>query len=57
MRVKEYYGSKENLFHHFDRNTTVPQECKSSSPSEDLTRSSRYAALNLAIMHANFDHK
>ncbi|KAG8201693.1 hypothetical protein JTE90_012757 [Oedothorax gibbosus] len=57
MRVKEYCASKEYLFHHFDRNTNVPLESKSSAPSEDFARSSRYAALNLAIMHANFGHK
>ncbi|GFS47616.1 anaphase-promoting complex subunit 5 [Nephila pilipes] len=57
LRVKEYCGAKDNLYHHFDRNTSVPQECKASVASEDLTRSSRYAALNLAIFHALFGHK
>ncbi|GBM09638.1 Anaphase-promoting complex subunit 5 [Araneus ventricosus] len=54
LRVKEYRGARDNLYHHFDRNTTVPQECKASATSEDLSRSSRYAALNLAIFHALF---
>ncbi|XP_054724670.1 anaphase-promoting complex subunit 5-like [Uloborus diversus] len=57
LRVKEYCGARDNLFHHFDRKTTVPQECKSTSASEDLSRSSRYAALNLAILHSLFGHK
>ncbi|XP_055939873.1 anaphase-promoting complex subunit 5-like [Argiope bruennichi] len=57
LRVKEYRGAKDNLYHHFDRNTTVPQECKASATSEDLSRSSRYAALNLAIFHALFSHR
>ncbi|GFQ73187.1 anaphase-promoting complex subunit 5 [Trichonephila clavata] len=57
LRVREYCGAKDNLYHHFDRNTTVPQECKASAVSEDLSRSSRYAALNLAIFHALFGHK
>ncbi|KFM66641.1 Anaphase-promoting complex subunit 5, partial [Stegodyphus mimosarum] len=57
LRVKEYRGARDNLYHHFDRNTTLPQECKASAASEDLARSSRYAALNLAIVHALFGHK
>lgn len=57
LRVKEFCGARDNLYHHFDRNTSVPQECKSSVATEDLTRSSRYAALNLAILHALFGHK
>ncbi|XP_035226380.1 anaphase-promoting complex subunit 5-like, partial [Stegodyphus dumicola] len=57
LRVKEYRGARDNLYHHFDRNTTLPQECKASAASEDLARSSRYAALNLAIVHALFEHK
>lgn len=57
LRVKEYCGAKDNLYHHFDRNTSVPQECKASAASEDMSRSSRYAALNLAIFHALFGHK
>nr|XP_042903472.1 anaphase-promoting complex subunit 5 isoform X2 [Parasteatoda tepidariorum] len=57
LRVREYCGARENLYHHFDRNTAVPQETKATTASEDLSRSSRYAALNLAILHALFDHK
>lgn len=57
LRVKEFCGARDNLYHHFDRNTSVPQECKAAAASEDLTRSSRYAALNLAIMHALFGNK
>ncbi|GIX68288.1 anaphase-promoting complex subunit 5 [Caerostris extrusa] len=57
LRVKEYCGAKDNLYHHFDRNTYVPQEIKTLNLSEDLGRSSRYAALNIAIFHTLFGHK
>lgn len=57
LRVKEYCGAIENLYHHFDRNTSVPQDSKVTPVSEDATRSFRYAALNLAVLYARFGHK
>ncbi|KAJ9592635.1 hypothetical protein L9F63_015690, partial [Diploptera punctata] len=55
LRVKEFCGAIDSLFHCFDRNTIV-SESKMSSV-EEKSKSYRYAALNLAILNAKFDHK
>uniref|UniRef100_A0A0A9Y630 Anaphase-promoting complex subunit 5 n=4 Tax=Lygus hesperus TaxID=30085 RepID=A0A0A9Y630_LYGHE len=52
LRVKEYCGAVDSLFHYFDRK--VP-----SSFEDDAVRCKglRYAALNLAILQAHFNKK
>ncbi|XP_058790721.1 anaphase-promoting complex subunit 5 isoform X2 [Phymastichus coffea] len=54
LRVNEYTGALHSLYHCFDRLTPVD-----SSPrlNEDKLRSFRYAALNLAALHAQFGYK
>ncbi|XP_043461028.1 anaphase-promoting complex subunit 5 [Leptopilina heterotoma] len=53
LRVNEYCGALESLYHCFDR--LAPLENRSTS--EDRSRTFRYAALNLAALHAQFNHK
>ncbi|XP_023229697.1 anaphase-promoting complex subunit 5-like isoform X1 [Centruroides sculpturatus] len=57
LRVMEYCGAIENLYHHFDRSVHIHQDTKLSSNNEETDRNFRYAALNLAILHAKFGHK
>ncbi|XP_076316414.1 anaphase promoting complex subunit 5 ida isoform X1 [Tachypleus tridentatus] len=58
LRVREFCGAIESLYHHFDRSTLiVPQDSKAVTVAEETTRSFRYAALNLAILHAKFGHR
>ncbi|XP_054275089.1 anaphase-promoting complex subunit 5-like isoform X1 [Macrosteles quadrilineatus] len=49
LRVKEFSGALDSLYHYFDRNTTSSQDKEA--------KGYRYAALNLAILHAQFGHK
>lgn len=52
LRVREYCGAVNSLFHYFDR--------KAPSSYEDEAvrcKGLRYAALNLAILQAQFNHK
>ncbi|XP_066585318.1 anaphase-promoting complex subunit 5 [Prorops nasuta] len=53
LRVNEYCGALDSLYHCFD--TLIPLENRNGS--EDRTRTFRYAALNLAVLHAQFNHK
>lgn len=53
MRVNEYCGALDSLYHCFDR--LAPLENRNGS--EDRSRTFRYAALNLAALHAQFNHK
>ncbi|XP_012287472.1 anaphase-promoting complex subunit 5 [Orussus abietinus] len=53
LRVNEYCGALDSLYHCFDR--LAPLETR--SPTEDRARTFRYAALNLAALHAQFGHK
>uniref|UniRef100_T1IR26 Anaphase-promoting complex subunit 5 n=1 Tax=Strigamia maritima TaxID=126957 RepID=T1IR26_STRMM len=55
IRVKEYCGAINHLYHCFDRNTLSNQDSKSCA--DDVGRSFRYAALNLAALHCRFGHK
>lgn len=54
LRVREYCGAIDSLFHCFDRNTALAAV---SSTTDDKNRSFRYATLNLAILHAQFGQK
>ncbi|XP_076645488.1 anaphase promoting complex subunit 5 ida isoform X1 [Halictus rubicundus] len=53
LRVNEYCGAIDSLYHCFDR--LAPLENRSAP--EDRSRIFRYAALNLAVLHAQFNHK
>ncbi|XP_012256347.2 anaphase-promoting complex subunit 5 isoform X2 [Athalia rosae] len=53
LRVNEYCGAVDSLYHCFDR--LAPFENR--TPTEDRNRTFRYAALNLAALHAQFGHK
>ncbi|KAK0177690.1 hypothetical protein PV328_001718 [Microctonus aethiopoides] len=53
LRVNEYCGALDSLYHCFDR--LAPLENR--TPTEDRSRTFRYAALNLAALHAQFNHK
>ncbi|XP_014222514.1 anaphase-promoting complex subunit 5 [Trichogramma pretiosum] len=53
LRVNEYCGALESLYHCFDRLTPVDNR----PVSEDKLRTFRYAALNLAALHAQFGYK
>ncbi|XP_055688027.1 anaphase-promoting complex subunit 5 [Lutzomyia longipalpis] len=49
LRVRDYIGAVDNLHRAFDRNAV-----KNLSPVE--TKGYQYLSLNLAILHAQFDH-
>jgi len=53
--VNDFCGAVNSLYHCFDR--LAPLENRSTS--EDRSRTFRYAALNLAVLHAQFkkNHK
>ncbi|XP_057337255.1 anaphase-promoting complex subunit 5 [Microplitis mediator] len=53
LRVNEYCGALDSLYHCFDRLAPLDNR----TVSEDRSRIFRYAALNLAALHAQFDHK
>ncbi|XP_012542546.1 anaphase-promoting complex subunit 5 [Monomorium pharaonis] len=53
IRVNDFCGAIDSLYHCFDR--LAPLENRSTS--EDRSRTFRYAALNLAVLHAQFNHK
>ncbi|KZC12695.1 Anaphase-promoting complex subunit 5 [Dufourea novaeangliae] len=53
LRVNEYCGAIDSLYHCFDR--LAPLENRTAP--EDRSRIFRYAALNLVVLHAQFNHK
>ncbi|XP_011865096.1 PREDICTED: anaphase-promoting complex subunit 5 isoform X2 [Vollenhovia emeryi] len=53
IRVNDFCGAVDSLYHCFDR--LAPLENRSTP--EDRSRTFRYAALNLAVLHAQFNHK
>ncbi|KAI4477768.1 hypothetical protein M0804_012596 [Polistes exclamans] len=53
LRINEYCSAIDSLYHCFDR--LAPSENRSTP--EDKSRMLRYAALNLAVLHAHFNHK
>ncbi|XP_039305649.1 anaphase-promoting complex subunit 5 isoform X2 [Solenopsis invicta] len=53
IRVNDFCGAIDSLYHCFDR--LAPLENRSTP--EDRSRTFRYAALNLAVLHAQFNHK
>lgn len=53
IRVSDFCGAVDSLYHCFDR--LAPLENRSTP--EDRSRTFRYAALNLAVLHAQFHHK
>lgn len=50
LRVNEFCGALENLYHYFDRNNTLLNH-------EDKPKGLRFAALNLGILYAHFGYK
>lgn len=52
IRVSDFCGAVDSLYHCFDR--LAPLENRSTP--EDRSRTFRYAALNLAALHAQFNH-
>lgn len=56
MRVKEFCGAVDSLYHSFDRNTSVA-DGKLPGNTDEKGDGFRYAALNLAILHTQFGHK
>ncbi|PVD22360.1 hypothetical protein C0Q70_18170 [Pomacea canaliculata] len=56
LRVKEYCSALHSLYHYFDRNARLMGEVTPSKKWEEEV-SRRYAALNLAALHSQFDHK
>nr|CAD7459333.1 unnamed protein product [Timema tahoe] len=58
LRVKEYSGAIDSLYHSWDRNTYLLDVNRSpAATNEDKCRSFRYASLNVAILHVLFGHK
>lgn len=53
IRVNDFCGAIDSLYHCFDR--MAPLENRSTP--EDRSRTFRYAALNLAVLHTQFNHK
>ncbi|KAK9729719.1 Anaphase-promoting complex subunit 5 [Popillia japonica] len=53
LRVKDFCGAIESLYHCFDKSTAV----NGKGSIEDKTKSYRFAALNLAVLHYYFNHK
>ncbi|XP_034947106.1 anaphase-promoting complex subunit 5 [Chelonus insularis] len=53
LRVNEYCGALDSLHHCFDQ--FLPNSSRITS--DDKSRTFRYAALNLAALHAQFDQK
>lgn len=53
LRVNEYCGALDSLYHCFDR--LAPLENRPTT--DDKLRTFRYAALNLAALHAQFGYK
>ncbi|XP_008190332.1 anaphase-promoting complex subunit 5 [Tribolium castaneum] len=53
LRVKEFCGAIDSLYHCFDRSTLTDTKIS----SEDKSKVYRFAALNLAILHHHFGHK
>lgn len=52
LRVNEYCGALDSLYHCFDRLAPLDNRLI----SDDRSRTFRYAALNLAALHAQFNH-
>lgn len=52
LRVEEFCGAMQSLFHCFDRRTNPDVKCYNDEKSKEH----RYAALNLAILHHHFGH-
>lgn len=50
LRVKEFGGAVESLYHFFDRSALI-------TTNEEKSKGFRYAALSLAALHAKFDNK
>ena len=54
LRVQEYCGAVDSLYHYFDRQNMT----NGSTSSEDVTsRGYRYAALNMAALQYRFGHR
>lgn len=53
IRVNDFCGAVDSLYHCFDRLAPI----ENRSAPEDRSRIFRYAALNLAVLHAQFNHK
>ncbi|GJQ67666.1 putative anaphase-promoting complex [Trypoxylus dichotomus] len=53
LRVKDFCGAIESLYHCFDKTTST----NGRGPIEDKIKSYRFAALNLAVLHYHFNHK
>ncbi|GLG92673.1 Anaphase-promoting complex subunit 5 [Gryllus bimaculatus] len=54
LRAKEFCGAVNSLFHCFDRNTLTAEKI---SNQEERNKGYRYAALNLAMLYAQFGYK
>ncbi|CAG9773305.1 unnamed protein product [Ceutorhynchus assimilis] len=52
LRVEEFCGAIQSLFHCFDRRTNTDVKCYNDEKSKEQ----RYAALNLAILHHHFGY-
>uniref|UniRef100_A0A1B6DT51 Anaphase-promoting complex subunit 5 n=1 Tax=Clastoptera arizonana TaxID=38151 RepID=A0A1B6DT51_9HEMI len=50
LRVKEFTGAIESLYHFFDRNAQMNAQCT----NEEKSKTYRYAALTLATLHIKF---
>ena len=63
LRMFEYCGAVDSLYHYFDRHTSInetpaPPGGQKPKPEEDImSRSYRYAALNMAALHYRFGHR
>ncbi|KAG8222193.1 hypothetical protein J437_LFUL001285 [Ladona fulva] len=55
MRVREFCGAVHSLHHCFDRSTVVADS--KGITQDEKNKGFRYAALNLAALHAQFGHK
>lgn len=51
LRVKEFCGAINSLYHCFDRNAPI-----TDSKNNTFEEKYRYAALNLAVLHVQFGH-
>lgn len=55
IRMKEFCGAQDSLYNCFDR--TVFSVAGNSVANNDRNKNFRYAALNRAAMHTQFEHR
>ncbi|KAK3088849.1 hypothetical protein FSP39_024561 [Pinctada imbricata] len=57
LRIKEYCTAIYNLYHYFDRSTTLSTDTNAVNKTREDEVFRRYGALNLAALHFRFGHR